>query len=362
MHPDSDLRRWLFLPAPAGASHLVLAQLDRVLKAFRTLDRDAPETLHDFRVAIRRLRSLVKAYQDCLGAIAPKRVRRTLRDIAHATNASRDADVHLEWIGQERDSLRVAERRGADWLRAQLRRDRTEGERDLDRVLTPKAHRAPQRSRKRLRRAVHGAGARYDERSYAEPRSTLAAQTSDQVHRLADTLTRALRAVTDSTDTEAIHSARIAAKHLRYVIEPLADPSLFPGVPAFVERLKSLQDLFGDLHDTTVFADEIASGFRHAAHEGARQVAVAIRRHVASDSVTFHRMVAEAQLRDPAPGLLALAERLQSRHEAGYRRAHDEWLANYGAVAVMPAYELAGALDSLALEAPPLRSGDYSRR
>lgn len=366
MHPNPELRRWLALPASVGASHIVLAQLDHVLKSFRELDRSEPETLHEFRVGVRRLRSLVKAYGEILKESATDDVRRELKKIARATNASRDADVHAAWIAGTRENLRVAERRGADWLRSQIKRERFGDDAELDETLSPKAHHILQRFRKRLREEADsyhhrtkGKRPKGDKRkktSHRDPEHTLAAETAIRVQQLADTLVRALRAITSPSDDRLLHRARIAAKHLRYVLEPLADSTVFPPLPSFVDRLRSLQDVLGDLHDATIFANQVANHVRRAGHEGARQVAAAIRTHVSSDSATYHRAVAEAQLRNPLPGLLALAERLQSRHETGYLRTHDEWLANFASVAVMPAYELAGVLEALALDEGSLLS------
>jgi hypothetical protein len=51
------------------------------------------------------------------------------------------------------------------------------------------------------------------------------------------------------------HAARISAKRLRYLLEPLARRA--PGVKALVGRLKQLQDLLGNFHDMQVLAEEI---------------------------------------------------------------------------------------------------------
>jgi CHAD domain-containing protein len=53
--------------------------------------------------------------------------------------------------------------------------------------------------------------------------------------------------VTQSTDADQLHATRIAAKRVRYLLEPL-EPGLPDGAP-LLERLKRLQDLFGTLTD-----------------------------------------------------------------------------------------------------------------
>src|SRR6185437_7228777 len=51
------------------------------------------------------------------------------------------------------------------------------------------------------------------------------------------------------------HRARVAAKHLRYLLEPFA-PAVSGGETT-VDRLKALQDGFGDVHDAHVFGTEL---------------------------------------------------------------------------------------------------------
>ena len=57
-----------------------------------TKDREA---LHDFRVAVRRLRSVLRAYRRWLGRAAARKARRRFRSLAATTNDGRDAEVQL---------------------------------------------------------------------------------------------------------------------------------------------------------------------------------------------------------------------------------------------------------------------------
>ena len=68
-------------------------------------------------------------------------------------------------------------------------------------------------------------------------------------------LERELRKVHSLADREAIHEARIAAKRLRYLLEPFERE--LPGAPLLVDGLRSLQRLLGQIHDVHVFGDEL---------------------------------------------------------------------------------------------------------
>jgi len=54
---------------------------------------------------------------------------------------------------------------------------------------------------------------------------------------------------------DGAHAARIQVKHLRYLVEPMAEP--FPGVVGMLEDLKAVQDRLGDFHDLVVFRSHI---------------------------------------------------------------------------------------------------------
>src|SRR5438105_11852483 len=87
----------------------------------RLLDPSDAEALHDFRVAIRRLRSTVRAFPRELDESLSRKSLRRLRRIARATNGGRDAEVQLAWIEAQRPSLYSRHRPGAVWFRDRLR-------------------------------------------------------------------------------------------------------------------------------------------------------------------------------------------------------------------------------------------------
>jgi CHAD domain-containing protein len=127
--------------------------------------------------------------------------------------------------------------------------------------------------------------------------ATTAGVTARHAQRAARRLERRLRRIEDEADERPIHRARIAAKHLRYLLEPFA-PLLARG-EGVVDRLKALQNAFGDVHDAHVFLPEL-----HAARRAAE------RRH-------------RGEL---LPGLRSLAESLQIRAAATFGRTAQEWI------------------------------------
>src|SRR6478736_6161140 len=65
---------------------------------------DDPDAVHDFRVAVRRLRSWLQLWGDELDVVVSRKQRRRIRELAHATGPARDLQVHLEWLRGEEAS------------------------------------------------------------------------------------------------------------------------------------------------------------------------------------------------------------------------------------------------------------------
>jgi CYTH domain-containing protein len=71
----------------------------------------------------------------------------------------------------------------------------------------------------------------------------------------ADRLERRLADVDDIDDQDEAHRARIAAKRMRYLIEPFTQE--IEGAADVVKRLKRLQDALGEMHDADVLLARI---------------------------------------------------------------------------------------------------------
>jgi CHAD domain-containing protein/CYTH domain-containing protein len=288
------------------------------------------EALHDFRVAIRRLRSLLRAYRDLTDEVIPRRLRRRLRSIARSTNTSRDLEVKLGWLASERDALRPRDRTGEQWLADRLLLDREAADRNalslVARDLTPLALALADRLDDILPRTGVGGVA-------------FARLVADLVRELTHELEQHLVRITGIEAQEEAHDARIAGKRVRYLLEPLT--ASVPLATELVTRLKSLQDLLGDMHDADVAAHLIAEAMEDAAQERGKRVAERLRSASGIDTSTLRR----ERRRDPMPGLMALAARVQSRRQEAWIEIERDWLPHAGPRLLEPLLGLAQALD-----------------
>ncbi|HEX5074374.1 MAG TPA: CHAD domain-containing protein [Gemmatimonadaceae bacterium] len=327
------------------------------------------EALHDFRVALRRLRSWERAFRPYLRDDVGKKLRRRLRDLAHDTGASRDLEVHLAWLAEQRRSLGRRQRVGLDWLVTQMERKKADADRVLEKDVDGRFTRLETKLARALESYREHIRLRKDGR--AAPLPVFAEALAPRVRTAARDLERHLGHVRTERDVREGHEARIAAKRLRYLLEPVM--KIIPGAADLVDRLKGLQDVLGDLHDAQVFGAEIskaaadAAALPNAASDGAAQPPMAMETPATkaepadssaegqADTAPSNTPAAAVQAAPPAaapgnpaptpalapavpqpnvdlaPGLSVIMERLRARATAAFNQFSAEWLGSKAA-------------------------------
>jgi CHAD domain-containing protein len=308
----------LSAPADEGCRRIALGQLEALVAARGRLDdRDDREALHDFRVALRRLRSWIRAFDDELrGSVRPK-YRRRLRAISRAAGAARDAEVHVAWLRDAEETLQAHEQLGGEWL---LRRA-VEQQRQANTSFYETVSDAFLPTAQALAEDLAVYTLRIDLRD-PTPRRTFAQAAAPLIQADATALGERLAAVQSSQDQVLAHAARIAGKRLRYLLEPIADAA--DGAPVLVKRLRNLQDTIGEMHDVHVMSIEVIQAAETAGAEQARRVATAL-----LESEKGDQEVRDQQARDPRLGLLAVAAQLRARGESAFAELQQRWLGDH---------------------------------
>jgi CHAD domain-containing protein len=200
--------------------------------------------LHDFRVSVRRLRTFLKSYQAYLPKTVCRRSRKQLRELMSATNTWRDSQVQLAWLEQQfsRKNLGRLQRQGLSVVIRQLREQQDDAMEDLVGTIPEDFGKI----RERLEKGLATAKQAIQLNSSGELES-FASVTARMLQQHAAKLRDALDQVQSVDGRSEAHRARLASKHLRYVLEPVR--SLVAGGGSAVNKLKNLQDLLGNLRD-----------------------------------------------------------------------------------------------------------------
>ena len=281
--------------------HQPVARIARLLMRKRLAAAQAlvgdlkdPEAIHEFRVAVRRARSIERAYRPYLVEVVTPKLRRRLKAVVDATGAARDTEVQLQRLSQRRVDPRPHQQPGFDWLQDRLERRLREEYDQLEENLAERfllVHK-PLHARLKAKRDD-------PELSFAEVTAGLLLEVSG------DFSLRCAQIRADSSE-EPLHRARISGKRLRYLLEPLT--AVFPQAGVLVSELKVLQDLLGEIRDLQVFGAELALA--------AEEAGAARMRKLIEMSLTLPREAPEwllARQQDERAGLMSLARDLHTR-------------------------------------------------
>jgi CHAD domain-containing protein len=249
---------------PAGEAvrqilHHLLDTMERNLDGTRA-DLDS-EFLHDFRVAVRRTRSLFSELKGVLPTEVLQRFRPGFKWLGQITGPTRDLDVYLLKLPGYRNSLPVAMQTDLGPLHAYLQKHQKQEQKKLARQLgSVRFRKLMQEWREFLK--TEFAPANWPEKASLPIRDVANARTW-KTYRL---VVKEGEAITDSCPAEALHELRISCKKLRYLMEFFQ--SLHPRgeIRKQIKSLKSLQDNLGDFQDLEVQADAL-KGFGHAMQE-----------------------------------------------------------------------------------------------
>jgi CHAD domain-containing protein len=309
--------------------------------AARLDDAEDAEALHDFRVAIRRLRSTLRAWRPELGKSVSKGHRRALRQIQQSTGGGRDAEVALEWLAEQRGELRALQRHGHDWLVDRLTERRVRAMDQLCQQVRADFERIEDALRDHLE--VLQIEVRLDHPPEPE---RFADALSAHVRRHSDRLVTRLVRIASPEDRSECHRTRIACKRLRYLVEPVRP--FAPQAAEVVKQCKQLQDLLGDLNDAHVLQDALASALEEASVEHARRL-----HDVAREPDP--ELLQQEMRRSPRAGLAELTRRDQLRIRKGFEKLEKRWIAPHAAALVEAVERLCEGLESQATAAgrPP---------
>ena len=296
-----------------AARRLALKALAAARAAERRLDdRSDPEALHDFRVAIRRLRSLLRAYRPQLESSVRKKDRARLRKIQRTTGGGREADVALEWLTKQQRDLAPEYLTGLNWLSAKLLTRRRECAQALDEEVRQAFKRTAEKLEERL------AIMRTEQNLLADrPHATFARTLANLTEAHATDLLVQLGQIARMDDAEALHKTRIMSKRLRYLLEPLR--AQVAEAQPVVKKTKRLQELLGDLNDIHVLMDEIYRAFDDALAQKASRIKESL------SHGDIDRARRDASMSEWV-GLVELYSRLERERREVIGKLRDRWL------------------------------------
>jgi len=245
------MRQLRALTVPEAAEAVVRALAAVAYASSHRLARGQAKALHDNRVAIRRIRTLLRAYENFL-PLELRSERTELTAIMRQTNALRDLEVHDGMLTQILGRRRIGKQtRDAVFTIRKAVRNHLKSGRSADHV-TAQA----------LITSVRALLRKFDESPIDTDGTLYSDMTASIVQRETNTIVKLSLSLERKGQVKRLHRARLSAKRLRYVVEPLPDSIV--GVRDGITRLKRLQTLFGDIRDTQTLQSVIIAASEHS--------------------------------------------------------------------------------------------------
>ena len=218
------------------ARRLLREQYTLILNAEPGVTAGRIEPLHDMRVAIRRLRNILKAFRNALPRTEADALEARFRRLSKKLGPARDMDVWMRTL----KSMRVPG--SNEW------REFIEHQRDIQR-----------RKRESLRRiladpSTHSLRADFGQflnrTDVGSPNTTLKELAARAVRKSLDRVMDRSR-LAPSLPAHKAHLLRIACRRARYMAEFFAT-TLDKPLTQLARQLKAVQDVLGDIHDCDI--------------------------------------------------------------------------------------------------------------
>jgi CHAD domain-containing protein len=204
------------------------------------------EFLHDYRICLRKIRSVLSLVKNVYPAEETQRLRKILGDLARQTNRLRDLDVYLlarnEFFGLLHPELRPA-------LKGMF--EDYSAERDVE-VRHTVAKLSTHATRQKLRKIK----AYFSEETLHKPSTAADLPVGPLVFRCIYRRYRKIRRIAAGigaeTPDETVHEVRIECKKLRYLMEFFSELIPKDDGAAMQKILRRLQGRLGDFNDASV--------------------------------------------------------------------------------------------------------------
>ena len=270
----------------SAAGDVVMAYIGAQVLRIKALDplvrENPPDSVHQMRVAVRRLRSTLQAYPAILPKPATQHLRAELKWLGEVLGEARDDEVLSAYLLTRLASLPAEQVLGPAQARV-------------------RAHFAPREAsaREALLEALNSAryytlAAELDRLLADPPLTAAAAEYADKVlpraighacRRTRRRMHQAQRITPGAGRDTALHETRKAAKRARYAAEA-AQPALGRKARRVARRMKDVQSALGDHHD--------AVNARAAARE------IGVRAHLARENAFTFGLLGERAAHDGA--------------------------------------------------------------
>ena len=236
--------------AQAWFAEVLRVRFDEVLQYLdAALKPSGVDAIHDMRVAIRRLRSVLRDFASVVDKRPLAELTKALKRLAGMLGRVRDLDVMIDELTKHEKDADGSTLEGIRLIIDDLIERRARELKSLENTVTGEfvldlrtRFTASIDSALRQRRL-------FEHKNIADEGSRTIHSCLEEFQELSDAFYRPY-------STKRLHRLRIAGKHLRYAIE-LFEPQFGDGLKPFVDGMKKMQSHLGEIHDCDVWVERM---------------------------------------------------------------------------------------------------------
>ena len=238
---------------PSSSLRQVLDQMSLLVQALRAHEAGAragqdAEHVHEMRVAVRRLRAILRASRALFDDRWVERLRSELDWLGAALGLVRDLDVLHAYLQPRLAALEGAEHRAGQRVLRRLAADQTRARAGLNEALdSPRYPRIVEQLETFLTRP---------------PASATDVSLPDVAATEWKRLRKAVQKLPGRPSVDELHAVRIKVKRARFAAE-LARAAAGERGKRFIHQAKKLQDILGDLQDAVVIEQYLHDAIDH---------------------------------------------------------------------------------------------------
>lgn len=221
---------------------LLSQRLTTLVDAMPAAQAGDMRSVHQARVATRRLREALPVLSASVSTRSLGRVRRQVRRMTRALGPVRELDVALSHL-DELAAQNIVSSRAIGRVRQAVAQERLKRRREMLAAITPGKV-------EKLRQRLGQVGSDAD----APETSAALEEVEQQVSRRASRLTAAIERAGSLYLPDRLHAVRVATKKLRYALEIERELRRSRST-ARITQLKRTQDLLGEMHDFEILID-----------------------------------------------------------------------------------------------------------
>jgi CHAD domain-containing protein len=217
-------------------------------RAWEGLD---PESVHQMRVATRRLRAALRAFRRVLPAEPRKAFNREFKWVAAVLGDVRDLDVYQDNLEHYTKELPEADGTYLSDFQQHLAKQWRQARKQLLECLSCDRYDQLKAS---FTEFLQSGPSEFGGKTVGS--STIGEVAKKAICSQHKAVLRDGRAIKSDSPDEALHTLRIDCKRLRYLFE-FFDPIYGQALSRWIKRLKKLQDVLGDFQDACVATDRL---------------------------------------------------------------------------------------------------------